>query len=85
MVVVSDMWDPGWIARLDGSECPIERVDVALRGIRVPSGKHSIEMVYDPPSVRHGFMSCAAGGILCLAWASVLSLLAFRRKEPRTQ
>jgi hypothetical protein len=80
MVVVSDMWDPDWYAQVDGTPCPIERVDVALRGIRVPAGKHSIEMTYDPPSVRRGFELAAAGALALLAWLIVLLSLEGRRR-----
>jgi uncharacterized membrane protein YfhO len=80
MVVVSDMWYPGWYAQVDGTPCPIERVDVALRGIRVSAGKHAIEMIYDPPSVRRGFELAAAGALALLAWLIVLLSLDARRR-----
>jgi hypothetical protein len=68
LVLVSDMWDAGWHAELDGEECPIYRVDVALRGFQVPAGKHRIVCTYRPQSVKSGFRAAAAGGLILLLW-----------------
>jgi hypothetical protein len=68
MVLLSDRWDPGWRAELDGAHCPIYRVDLALRGFRVPAGKHSIVCTYDPASIRKGFAITAAGCAVFLLW-----------------
>jgi hypothetical protein len=67
-VLLSDLWDPGWRAELDGAACPIYRADVALRGFRVPAGKHRIVCTYDPQSVRTGFRAAAAGGAILVLW-----------------
>ena len=82
IVVISDLWDPGWRAALDGTTCPIHRVDIALRGLRVPSGKHTIELTYDPSSVRLGFQIAAAGGLLLLLWSAGLVLTTTRVHLP---
>jgi hypothetical protein len=74
MVVISDLWDPGWQAKLNGTACPIDRVDTALRGIRVPAGKHAIELTYDPSSFRLGLKLTAAGGLLLVLWSVALVL-----------
>jgi len=78
IVVISDLWDPGWRADLDGTACAIDRVDTALRGLRVPSGKHTIELTYDPSSVRLGFQMTAAGGFLLALWSAALVLTTIR-------
>jgi hypothetical protein len=78
IVVISDLWDPGWQAELDGTACPIHRVDTALRGLRVPSGKHTIEFTYNPSSVRLGFQIAAAGVLLLLLWSATLFLTTAR-------
>jgi hypothetical protein len=69
LVLVSDLWDAGWRAELDGAACPIHRVDVALRGFQVPAGKHRIICTYEPASVRIGFRAAGAGCLLLLLWA----------------
>jgi Bacterial membrane protein YfhO len=70
LVLLSDRWDPGWSARIDGSSSPIYRVDYALRGFRVPAGKHSIVCAYDPPSLRKGFAITLAGAAVLLVWSA---------------
>ena len=72
IVVISDLWDAGWRATLDGTPCPIERADVALTAVSVPAGKHTVELTYAPASVRIGFELAAVGGLLLLAWAGAL-------------
>jgi hypothetical protein len=68
LVLLSDSWNPGWNAELDGAACPIYRVDLALRGFQVPSGKHRIVCVYQPQSLRIGLYSAALGGAALLLW-----------------
>jgi hypothetical protein len=74
IVVESDLWDSGWKATLDGVPCAIERVDVALRGLRIPSGRHSIVLIYDPLSVRLGCQLTALGTCAFLLWVIGLVL-----------
>ncbi len=91
LVLVSDLWDSGWRAELDGEECPIYRVDTALRGFRVPAGKHHIVCKYEPLSVDAGFRAAAAGLCLLVLWAvwkcrtSIQNRVArLRRPRPQT-
>ncbi|MCM1137954.1 MAG: YfhO family protein [Muribaculum sp.] len=53
VAVFSEVFFPwGWQATIDGSEVPIGRVNYVLRAINVPAGNHTIEMVFDPQSLR---------------------------------
>lgn len=54
LVVVSEMWFPGWIATIDGRRVPIHRVNYILRGVEVPAGTHTIRMSYRPASALIG-------------------------------
>jgi hypothetical protein len=86
LVVVSDLWDPGWRAELDGAACPIYRVDLALRGFQVQAGKHRIVCTYDPRSVRTGFYAAGAGCGLLLLWTLwSLRTRLWRRKATTTE
>jgi hypothetical protein len=81
LVLLSDLWDPGWHATLDGDACPIYRADVALRGFRVPAGKHTLVCTYAPASLRTGLLVGAAGLAVLLVWGA-WKTLANRRLRP---
>lgn len=69
LVVVSDMWDAGWIAEVDGVASTIHRVNVALRGVRVPEGAHTLRMTYDPQSLWLGCLFAGGAALTLLVWA----------------
>lgn len=70
LIVLSDAWDPGWSATVNGQPAPIERVDHALRGVWVPGGQSRIEMHYGPQSMRWGLILGALGAIGLIFMAS---------------
>jgi hypothetical protein len=67
-VVTSDTTYPGWRGLVDGRETPIYATDYALRGIFVPSGRHTVDFQYRPDSLVIG------AGITC---ASFIGLILF--------
>ena len=70
LVVLADLWDQGWHARLDGNAVPILRVDHALRGVVVPAGSSTLEFFYRPESLIRGLQLCAAAaGIIVILFA----------------
>lgn len=54
LVVLSDVFYPGWKLFVDGVETPILRVNRLMRGVVIPPGEHRILYVYEPMSVRLG-------------------------------
>jgi hypothetical protein len=54
LLVVSEIYESGWRAYVDGEEVEILPTHHALRGIPIPEGEHSVEMHYDPLSLRLG-------------------------------
>lgn len=55
LVVFSEMFYPkGWTATVNRKKTDIFPVNYVLRAIQVPSGKHSIEFIFDPPVVHQG-------------------------------
>jgi len=69
ILLVSDLYYPGWQARVDGRPAPILRADVALRAVALPAGKHHIEMAFVPGSLRVGAAISLATLALALALA----------------
>ncbi|HEX9016231.1 MAG TPA: YfhO family protein, partial [Chloroflexota bacterium] len=53
-LVLADSYFPGWAARVDGKESPIERVDFAFRGVFLPKGEHTVVFEYAPATFRTG-------------------------------
>ena len=69
-VVLTDAFDAGWRASVDGRPAPVLRANLAFRAVAVPGGRHSVELVYRPASVSAGLLhslGAAAGCVLALA------------------
>jgi len=65
-VVFSEVYYPGWVARVDGEEKPVLRADYALRAVALGPGSHRVEMVYESRSFRRGVLLsgvCLAAGL----------------------
>ena len=63
LLILSDDYYPGWEARVDGRRVDIAEVDLALRGVVVPTGGHEVVFQYRPRSVYLGFALTLAGWI----------------------
>jgi hypothetical protein len=68
---------PGWKATLDGRATPLLGYDHAFVGLRVPGGRHRVELRYSPDSVRVGLWITAA------TLAAAVVLLVRRRPVAR--
>ncbi|HEV2528359.1 MAG TPA: YfhO family protein [Thermomicrobiales bacterium] len=67
-LVMSEVYDEGWSAFLDGEEVPLYPTNVGLRGIALPAGTHEVELRYEPLSLRLGFaVSVVAHAVLVAA------------------
>ena len=72
LVVLSEMYYPGWRARVNGKPAEIYRVDGALRGIIAPGGTALIELEYAPGSFRAGAIITVLT-LLCVLAGSILA------------
>jgi hypothetical protein len=54
VLVISQMYYPGWRATIDGSDVRVFPVDIALTGIVIPSGTHELRLSFQPASFRIG-------------------------------
>ncbi len=70
-LVLSEVYYPGWEARLDGQKTTIYRTNYALRGIAVPPGEHRIEFIFHAPTFRAGAVYAALGAALLVVGALV--------------
>ncbi len=54
LLVLSEVYYPGWRAYVDGQETRVYRADYTLRAVFLRAGRHRVEMIYDPLSVKLG-------------------------------
>ena len=66
-LILSQVWYPGWRARLDGRDVPLYRTNHALLGLAVPAGRHALTLEMTSPAVRAGLALCALGLVLTAA------------------
>ncbi|HEX8162703.1 MAG TPA: hypothetical protein VF538_12600 [Pyrinomonadaceae bacterium] len=54
LLVVSELFYPGWEATVDGRPERIRLTDYLLRGVAVPAGRHRVELRYRATAARDG-------------------------------
>jgi hypothetical protein len=77
LLVLSEIYYPGWEAAVDGRRAPIHLTNFLLRSVHVPAGRHRVEMSYRAPAARNGAI------ISALTLALLVALAAARRRRPR--
>ncbi len=75
IVVFSEIYYPGWTAKVDGKGATLGRVDYILRALNLPAGKHEVVLTFKPRSIKTtetvAYISYAllllaiAGGVYC--------------------
>jgi uncharacterized membrane protein YfhO len=73
LVILSDLYYPGWELTIDGLPAPIYRVNRLMRGAAVPTGRHRLVYSYNPRSFRVGLIISIFG----LSGLAVLTLASF--------
>ena len=79
-LVTSDTWYPGWQATVDGVPASIFRANYALRGVRVPAGRHIVRFEYRPKMLFVG-MAISVFCMVILAGILAVSLRQSRRES----
>jgi hypothetical protein len=74
-LVLSDLYLPGWEARIDGQSAHIYVTDAVVRGLFVSAGEHHVEFVYRPKSVIIGVVTSL---LTCL----VMGAMVWRPRMP---
>jgi uncharacterized membrane protein YfhO len=54
LLVLTDLYYPGWRVFVDGNESEIQRVNGLFRGVWLETGRHQIAYRYEPTSFRVG-------------------------------
>ena len=81
LLCLSEVFYPlGWVATIDGKEAPIVRVNALLMALKVPSGKHEVELHFEPEGWGMSRGLSRAGSLL---WVSLLSFCAWRHRRER--
>ena len=79
LLVISEHFDPGWRARVDGRDAPVRRVDLCALGLEVPAGGRLVELWYLP----RGLLPGAAAFTVTLALLLALSVRRYRSAAAR--
>jgi uncharacterized membrane protein YfhO len=68
-LVLSEIYYPiRWKAMIDGEETQTHLVNGILRGVVVPTGKHTIEFIYDKSAFNKGVIISFASFVLALGF-----------------
>ena len=65
ILVLTDVFAPGWIAYVDGRPREVFRVDGLVRGVYLPAGKHLVVLCYAPRSLAVGLVLASVATLSC--------------------
>jgi hypothetical protein len=66
LLVLSQIYYPGWQATVDGQAAELWRVNTILQGVMIPPGGHTLALTFSPLTFRVGAVISIAALILCL-------------------
>jgi hypothetical protein len=69
LVVLSDAYEPGWTATLDGAPALLVPANRIMRAVPVAPGEHQLIMTYWPPGLTAGTWLTACGSLALLGMA----------------
>jgi uncharacterized membrane protein YfhO len=61
LLVLTDLYDPQWVATVDGESADILRSNHIMRGVLLTPGDHEIVFRYEPRSVQVGILVSLVG------------------------
>jgi hypothetical protein len=71
LLVLSEVWYPGWRARDNGIDIPVLRTDAVLRGVYLEAGAHTVEFEYRPWTALAGGLVSGITALGLLVYAAV--------------
>lgn len=79
LLVLSEIYYPGWVAYVDSTPTKIYQTDYNLRSLFVLKGTHKVEMIFAPHSFANGTKITIATLVLC-SLGSIFSLFRTTKK-----
>jgi hypothetical protein len=79
VVILADVYYPGWELTIDGRDAEILRVNRMMRGAAVEAGSHRLTYIYRPRSFRWGMMLSLSALLIVVIMAALL--LAMRKRS----
>ncbi len=76
LLVVSQVFYPGWHATVDDVAAELVRVNVVQQGVVVPPGDHTVQLYFWPRSFQAGLLVSL---LAALVWGGLLGLSCWRR------
>jgi hypothetical protein len=72
LLVVSQVWYPGWRVYMDGQPqvAPL-RVDYLFQGVALPAGSHAVELRFEPAGWQLGWALAGVTGAGLVAWWAI--------------
>ncbi len=77
-VVINQPYYPGWQARLDGAEIPLEKADYTFQAVYLPPGKHNLTLEFAPTSFTLGLI------VSLITWLAASGFLAWNFTRRRS-
>lgn len=82
VVVLSEIYYPGWTCTIDGEPTDIARANYVLRAIKMPAGEHEVIMTFDPQTVHiTETIAYSALALLALMLIALLAFSLYRKKQ----
>ncbi len=79
LLVVTDSWDAGWEATVDGEATAVLPANGAFRAVALPAGRHVVELDYRPRPLIAAAVASLLGMVGVVAGMAVLGLRSRRR------
>jgi hypothetical protein len=80
LLVLAETYYPGWQAEMDGVPAPLYQTNVALRGVVVPPGVHTVTMYFRPVTL---FIGVGLSLLTCVGLLVWLGLSLATGRSPR--
>ena len=81
LLVVSQDWERGWHATVDGKSVPVLRTNGLVIGLTVPRGHHVVHIAFTPPGLRRGALVALLAVLVLFLVAPLAAWVQARRQR----